>query len=275
MTGAHISTLVLALSAFAALALATERHAKHLLRFLPAPRWRLAARVLGWVLLGLALVCAMRGLATPGIGIALALGWMAIAALAMVFGLPKWPWQPPVKATPARAPRAKGGAGPEEALRVPRRWIGWGLLGVTAAVFSVALLRVETKPLHRADAIRGQIGPWAFRFAEADRDTPEIADMQVPLKAYRLRFCETCDTEIMQAYLKVNRPRALRAAGMAFDGSRWDRSVEIQLPANLTASSELWLTVVGKDGSVHQTRWPMRTVSPTTVDWFEQQRSAR
>jgi len=43
------------------------------------------------------------------------------------------------------------------------------------------------------------------------------------------------------------------------------------LPSNLTARSELWMTVVGKDGAVHQASWPMAAVSPATVTWFANQ----
>ncbi len=94
--------------------------------------------------------------------------------------------------------------------------------------------------------------------------------MDIPMKGYQVRFCETCDAEIRAAYLKVNKPRSLRGAGIVFNGARWDRQVDIQLPANTTADSELWLTVVGKDGAVHQAALRMDEVSPTTVSWFGQ-----
>ncbi|WP_341644794.1 hypothetical protein [Thauera sp. SDU_THAU2] len=60
---------------------------------------------------------------------------------------------------------------------------------------------------------------------------------------------------------------------MAFMGQRWERRVEIPLPSTTRADSELWLTVVGKDGSVHQTMMRMDRASPATVAWFDEQRS--
>ncbi|MBW7901928.1 MAG: DUF3325 domain-containing protein [Rhodocyclaceae bacterium] len=275
MTLAHLSMLALSLLGFTALALATERHARHLLRRLPTPRWRLLARVAGWLLLAAALASGIRALGAD-VGLTLWLGWLSVAALALVFALPKWPWQPAAAPAPARRTRdpAADGSAPLPADDAFRHRTAWALLAATVAAFAVGLLREEPHPLQRGDAQRGRIGPWTFALAEADRQPPEVVDMDVPLKAYRLRFCEACDLDIRHAYLKVKRPRSLRAAGMAFNGARWERRVEIQLPANLTADSELWLTVVGKDGSVHQASWPMSQVSPATVAWFEQQRKS-
>ena len=142
------------------------------------------------------------------------------------------------------------------------------------AIFSIALARVEVQPLKRADAMQGTVGPWPFTFAEADRAGPELMEMDVPMKEYRLRFCEACDSGIRQAYLKVNQPRSARAVGMAFMGQRWERRVEIPLPSTTQADSELWLTVVGKDGSIHQTALRMDRVSPASVAWFDEERKA-
>lgn len=271
MSGVHLAMLALSFLGFVALAIATERHAKHLLRTVPAPGWRAAARIGGWALLAGALALGIVGHATAGVGIAIWTGWIGIAAVALAFALPKWPWQPTVRASAERASRKKAALVDEEPIRQSRRWIGWLLLASTAGAFAVAFSQVQTKPLQREDAIHGQVGPWTFTFAEMDRDGPKLVDMDVPMKAYRLRFCESCDSQILRVTLKVNRPRAMRASGVAFEGARWERSAQIQLPANLTARSELWMTVVGKDGAVHQASWPMAAVSPATVTWFANQ----
>lgn len=271
MSGVHLAMLALSFLGFGALAVGMERHAKHLLRIVPAPHWRLGARIGGWALLAGSLVLGITGLVTAGVGIAIWTGWIGLAAVALVFALPKWPWQPPVKASAERSPRKKTALVDDEPIRQSRRWIGWLLLASTAAAFAIAFVQVETKPLQREDAIHGQVGPWTFTFAETDRDGPELVDMDVPMKAYRLRFCESCDNQILRVTLKVNRPRAMRALGVAFEGARWERSTQIQLPSNLTDRSELWMTVVGKDGAVHQASWPMAAVSPATVIWFANQ----
>ena len=271
LTAAHLGILAVSLAGFFALALATERHAEHLLGRLPANHWRLLARIVGWLLLGIALAWAIAALGT-GIGITLWLGWLSIAALAWVFIFPKWPWRPPERIRPARsaapAPELQAVAAPHTCRRIAA-----ALLAATAAVFAAGLARVETPPLQRPGALQGTVGPWTFTFAEAQRAAPEVMAMDVPMKEYRLRFCAACDSDIRQVSLKVNQPRSARATGMGFMGERWERRVEIPLPSTTRADSELWLTVVGKDGAVHQAAWRMDQVSPATVAWFEVQRS--
>lgn len=272
-TGAHLGILAVSCAGFFALALATERHAEHLLGSQPAPLWRMLARIAGWLLLAVSLFWAVDALGT-GIGTTLWLGWLSIAALAWVFTFPQWPWQPPLRAQPVRQAKAP----PAEPVAVEktrtRRVIAAGLLVLTVVGFALALARMEGPPLKRADAIQGTVGPWSFTFAEANRGAPEVMEMDVPMKEYQLRFCETCDSEIRQAYLKVNKPRSARAVGMAFMGQSWKRRVEIPLPSTTQADSELWLTVVGKDGKFYQTALRMDKASSATVLWFDEQRKA-
>ncbi|PEQ13566.1 hypothetical protein B2G71_04305 [Novosphingobium sp. PC22D] len=274
MSVTHLAIFVLSLLGFAGLAVGTERYAPQLVGFKPAKPARKAFWILGWLLLAVALVLAAQTLQTAAVGVTLWLGWLSLAGLSLVFLLPELPWQRSVKTAPRRAPR-KATTNDDKPVRKSRHWIGLSLLAVTVAVCVVALLRVETMPLHRDDAIKGKVGPWSFTLAEIDRDPPEVMYLDVPLKAYRIRFCDACDLEILRAYLKVNEPRALRVSGMAFGGNGRDRDVEIQLPSNLTGDSELWLTAVGKDGSVHRTSWPMSRVSPASAAWFAQQETAR
>lgn len=270
LTATHLGILVVSLLAFFALALATERHAEHLLGRLPASHWRMLARAAGWLLLAITLYWGIAAL-DVGVGITLWLGWLTVAALALVFLFPYWPWQPPAREKPVRPPKT-GSAEPAAPRSRTRQTVAVVLLIATVAVFAVSLAGVEKQPLRRPDAIHGQVGPWRFTLAEAHREAPELMDMDVPWKEFRLRFCETCDNDIRQAYLKANRPRSARAVGMAFMGQRWERRVEIPLPSTTEAGSELWLTVVGKDGTAHQTALRMDRASPATVAWFAQQK---
>lgn len=273
LSGMHLGILLLSGLGFFALAFATERHGRHLLGRPPAPNRQRMARVLGWLLLAVALALGIAELGS-GVGITLWLGWLSVAALALVFAFPKWPWQPKPREHAGRG-RAKLEPTEADVVAEPRvrRWIAAGLLVATVAVFSAGLAGEEVQLLKRADAIQGEVGPWPFTFAEAHRDVPEVMEMDVPMKEFRLRFCEACDDDIQRVYLKVNKPRSERATGMAFMGQRWERRVEIPLPSTTRADSELWLTVVGKDGSVHQTMMRMDRASPATVAWFDEQRS--
>lgn len=270
MTVVHIAILLVSLAGFAALALATERHAEHLLRRVPAPQWRLLARAIGWALLAIALALGIASMGT-GLGITLWLGWLSIAALALVFAFPKWPWQPQQRVKPARPARAaQAGAALPPAPPRARRRAAAVLLAAVPVVFLLALKATPIAPLLRADAFAGQVGPWSFRLAESNHNEPDLVAMDIPMKSYQVRFCEDCDAQIRAAYLKVNKPRSLRAAGIVLNGARWNRSVDIQLPANTAADSMLWLTVVGKDGEMHQAAVRLADVSPATVAWFKQ-----
>lgn len=193
------------------------------------------------------------------------LGWLCVTGAALVFALPRWTEK-----------RKLAKAMPASALLPPssRLWCALALVLLTAGpiAFAWSLYVAPVKPLLRADAIQGQAGPWPFTLAEVDRDPPKLMVRDIPTKAYQVRFCEGCDAEIRAAYLKVHKSRSLRGAGIVFNGSRWDRSVEIQLPGNTRAGSELWLTVEGKDGSVHHVAVRLRDIAPTTAQWFEQRR---
>lgn len=272
-TGAHLGILAVSCAGFFALALATERHAEHLLGRLPAPHWRMLARIAGWLLLAVSLAWAIDALGA-GIGITLWLGWLSIAALTWVFTFPRWPWQPPLRAQAVRQVKAPSAEPVAVDKTRTRRVIAAGLLVLSVVGFSFALARVEVPPFKRTDVMQGTVGPWSFTFAEANRGAPEVMEMDVPMKEYQLRFCETCDSDIRQAYLKVNKPRSARALGMAFMGPSWKRRVEIPLPSTTQADSELWLTVVGKDGVIHQAALRMQRASPATVLWFDEQRKA-
>lgn len=269
LTASHLGLALLALAGFAGLALAMHRHGEQLLGTEPAERTRRRARAAGWLLLAVALALGMARLGGQ-VGTTLWLGWLSLAGLALVFALPKWSRAPRrrERAAPAAKPPGTAPAAPRL-----RRAVAALLLVATIATFAVALGRAEPHLLARSDAVRGTVGPWPFVLAEADRDAPEIVDMDVPIKAFRLRLCEACDAQVRTAYLKVHKPHQLRASGMAFEGARHERKTEIQLPSTTRAGSELWLTVVGKDGAVHQASVRMDRVAPATVAWFERQKA--
>lgn len=280
LSAVHLGMLGASAIGLAALALATDRYGAHLLGHEPTPQQRQVSRVTGWVLLALALAWGIAMLDT-GIGITIWLGWLGLAALSLVFALPKWPLRAAAAVTQPRRP-AKPIAQtatfvPEFVSRRSTRMgrIGaWIALSLTVGGFSALLLEEQASARSQGHALQGKAGPWSFTLEEADHKPPELVAMDISMKTFRLRFCEACDAEIRQVSLKVNRPRGPGATGMAFIGQRWERKVEIPLPDTLRAESELWLTVVGKDASVYQVAWRMDHVSPSTVQWFEEQRKS-
>ncbi len=268
----QVMILVTSLLGFVGLAAASERHSALILPDSLTLGQRNIVRITGWVLLGIALLlsCGDWG---SGVGATAWLGGLSVVGIALVLYLPKWPGQT-VKAI--KAPR-KGKTAPvltmdDSAVLKTRtkRVMVLSLLGLIPVGFAYALWVAPVTATMRSDAYHGQVGPWTFSFGEVDHDTPDLAVMDIPLKSYNVRFCETCDTNIRHAYLKVRKPRSLRGAGIMFSGAQWDRTAEISFPSNATSSDLLWLTVEGKDGSVHQVSIPLAQISPNTAKWLDE-----
>ncbi|WP_168734281.1 DUF3325 domain-containing protein [Pseudothauera nasutitermitis] len=280
--GWHWLVLALSLGGFMLLALASEREGKVLLSRTATRREKFILHLLGWPLLMLALGVCIWGW-FGHFGTVLWFGWLTVAATTVVLAIAYWPGRG--QPAPARRPlpsqemgRERGASddrrsSPAALLPQGERDVFWRLvLGAALALlplaFGWALYHAPEAPLARPDVLHGQAGPWPFRLAEDRQGPPTLAPLGVPIKTWHLRFCEGCDTEIRAAYLKVHKPRSTRNAGTLFEGRHWDRRALVQLPSNTAADSELWLTVVGRDGTVHQVAWRMDEASPATVAWF-------
>ncbi|MFV0278247.1 MAG: DUF3325 domain-containing protein [Parahaliea sp.] len=287
MTGAHIVVLLPSLAGFVALALAMPRHSKHILRKNLTDTQRRVLRVLGWVLLTAALWLGVVQWRFD-VGMVTWLGWLTVTGLALVFYLPKWPWQPaarpnnrPGKArvsnrdndevvTPASAMKAR---------RSPVVHTGFAAFALLLPPGGVAwqLLNAGEKPLLRADAIHGEIGRWTFTLAEKDQKPPEVAALDVPLKAFVIRFCDGCERDIRMAYLKVRQPRfpasavgTFRSAGIAFEGRGREKTAEIPLPRAAKLDDGLWLTVEATNGEVYHRRLDIQRLSPAMARFIRE-----
>ena len=76
-------------------------------------------------------------------------------------------------------------------------------------------------------------------------------------------------------YLRVGKPRSLRAAGSIFFGSPHRAFATVPIPPRTAPDADLWITAEGWDGSVHQAPWPIATASPATVEWLKKQGASR
>jgi hypothetical protein len=269
----QIAILVASLLGFIGLAAASERHFELILPKALTSGQRRVARTTGWILLMVALVLCVADWGS-GTGPTLWFGGLTIVGVALAFYLPKWPLQPVQEARPAR--KAKAAALPTMDERAVfqstlKRRIVVASLVIIPILFVYVLYEAPVKSTMRADAYHGKVGPWEFSFAEADRKKPKLVAMDVPTKEYYVRFCAACDTDIRTVYLKVNKPRSLRGAGMMFFGARWDRWVDVNLPLNAKSTDLFWITVEGKDGSVHHASIPLAEVSPVTAKWLDEQ----
>ena len=259
-----LAVLALSLAGFTLLALASEREGKLLRGQVATARERTAFRALGWPLLMLALLVCIQGW-RGNFGPFLWFGWLTMAALALVFAIPYRPWRKhrSLPGKPRTAPDV--GERPLPA-RVSLWQRGWQVLLILLLIalpagLATALYQAPIHPLLRADAVQGQVGPWAFTLAEEEQDAPEDTPRGIVVKHLVLRFCDACDGEIRAAYVKLRPPRH-PALGERFDG---EREATLPIPAGAHPEDRLWLTVVGRHGQTHQTALDVALVSPATA----------
>lgn len=161
------------------------------------------------------------------------------------------------------------------------RWLRWrfhfSALVLLIPVFYLSTIQ-QNEALNRGTAGLGmrelparQVGPWTVRLAEKTLDAP-VADGEAGhTKPFVAAFCKACIPQIRAAYLRIGKPRNLRAAGALFYGSLFRTEAYLVLPKQIRTTDTVWLTVEGWDGSVHQTSWPLGEVSPAIMEWLKQQ----
>lgn len=264
--------LALCLAGFALLALAAEREGKVLLHRPATVRERWIFRLLGWPLLGASLTLAVQGW-RGNFGPILWLGWLALAALLVVFAISYWPWRAHAHrkhGTATLAVAAKADVPASFSLRLWRAVLMFGLVALPVG-FGWTVAQAPVHPLLRADAVHGQVGPWSFVIAEEDvGEPPEVTPSGVFVKHLVLRFCEDCDTGIRAAYLQLREPPSPNALGLRFMGERWEREVTLSIPDGISTQDQLWLSVVGKDGQVHRTAFEVAKLSPALAQFIKE-----
>lgn len=273
MTMLHPALLLVTLAGFVALALAMPRHSKHLLRRTLSPQVARLAKLAGWGLLVVALALAIAQWRFS-IGSVTWFGWLSLAGLALVFALPRWPWQPVKPQRPAR--KKAQGTNRIPLVPAPTKAGPLTIAGATLVialpitVFAWQLANTGQKPLMREDSLNGTIGPWQFVIAEKEQQPPEILALDVPLKQFVIRFCDRCQGEIRQTWLKMREPRSTAAVGNAFFGRGEEKTVQIPIPAAATLEDGLWLTVEGNDGRFHHQRLSIERLSPSLATFIKE-----
>ena len=89
-------------------------------------------------------------------------------------------------------------------------------------------------------------------------------------KAFHIRFCDSCDTDIRSAYLHVNKPQNTPSAKQAFGGVRWTRSVDLAIPKGSELEHQLWLSVESKNGEIFHHAMDFHQVAPATAAFLQQ-----
>jgi len=114
-----------------------------------------------------------------------------------------------------------------------------------------------------------EVGPWSVRMAEWQVQEPYRDGDAGYIKLFSMALCEACVSQVKAAYVRVGKPRSLRAAGGLFFGTPYLQQASVRIPENAGADAELWITLEGWDGSVHQAAIPLSEASPVTVAWMK------
>ncbi|ANH03412.1 hypothetical protein [Shinella sp. HZN7] len=113
-------------------------------------------------------------------------------------------------------------------------------------------------------------GPFALTLGESNAARPQ-AIIGGWMKSYDLQPCAGCIDRIKGVYLRVGKPRNIRAAGALFGGNPFKLTASVQMPPSTSQDSVLWLTIETWAGEIHQAYVPLSTLSPATADFFGQQ----
>lgn len=116
------------------------------------------------------------------------------------------------------------------------------------------------------------VGPWSVRLAEFRVTEPDVEGRAGHAKEFALALCPSCVDQVKASYLRVGKPRNIRTAGALFSGTPYRQTAEMRVPDRTRADDELWLTLEGWDGTLHQATIPIRTASPVMAAWLEKRR---
>lgn len=64
-----------------------------------------------------------------------------------------------------------------------------------------------------------QVGPWSLRLAELRNEAPRLDGPAGYMKRFNAALCEACVDQVKATYLRIGKPRSLRAAGVIFFGT--------------------------------------------------------
>ncbi|MBC3474204.1 thiamine pyrophosphate-binding protein [Pseudomonas taiwanensis] len=116
-----------------------------------------------------------------------------------------------------------------------------------------------------------QVGPYTVDLAELRNEAPRADGPAGHFKAFNAALCKACIGDAKAIYLRIGKPRNLRAAGSIFFGAPYRMSTNLPVPARTRPDARIWITLEGWDGSMHQGSVALADASPATVAWLKKQ----
>ncbi|MBK4987910.1 thiamine pyrophosphate-binding protein [Pseudomonas sp. S36] len=116
-----------------------------------------------------------------------------------------------------------------------------------------------------------QVGPYTLDLAEMLDEAPLADGPAGYFKDFNAALCKACIQDVKATYLRIGKPRSLRAAGTIFFGAPYNMSTSLPIPPRTSPDAQIWITLEGWDGSMHQASVPLAQASPSTVAWLKKQ----
>jgi hypothetical protein len=116
-----------------------------------------------------------------------------------------------------------------------------------------------------------QVGPYCLDLAEFRDEAPQADGPAGHFKLFNAALCTTCIEGAKAVYLRIGKPRSLRTAGTIFFGPPYRMITSLPIPPRTRPDAELWISIEGWDGSLHQASIPLAQASPATVAWLNRQ----
>lgn len=101
------------------------------------------------------------------------------------------------------------------------------------------------------------VGPFTAILVEPRTIPPRPDPYGRRLKDYTLVLSPAGAKAVKAAYLRVGKPRKLRAAGTLLDGNPYRLHAHLPFPETYGPDDAIWLTVETWSGEVHQVSWPL------------------
>ncbi|CAO3426313.1 hypothetical protein [Azospirillum doebereinerae] len=117
------------------------------------------------------------------------------------------------------------------------------------------------KPIFAPPEIHRSVTVGSFPITLATLDqAPHRGPAGDRVKEYSIRFQPADIDRVRGVFLRVGKPRSLRAAGALAFGNPYEREADVSVPDAPTGREELWLTVEDWNGTVHQASVPLAEV---------------
>ncbi|MBK1663803.1 hypothetical protein CKO38_04050 [Rhodospirillum rubrum] len=109
------------------------------------------------------------------------------------------------------------------------------------------------------------LGPWRVAVS-AMPGLPEPGADGALRRFILVKIVEGDVDTIRGSFLRIGKPRNIRTLGALAYGNPHFAMAQVPVPEGLTGKEELWLTIEGWDGTLHQTSWPLAAVTGQGAD---------